>query len=139
LSPLLKSLTLFLTGLLLGGAAVGFGIDLYMQHRVTQSANTDHILDRLSVQLNLTEGQKNRVATLLKTEAPKMQALRNELEKKSHTLWTAFDADLRPLLDEGQRIKLDNMEAKWRGQKGWQVGMGGYATYKEGTATPQEK
>jgi hypothetical protein len=127
----LKSLTIFITGLLLGGSAVGFGLHAYMKHRVTQSGNADHILDRLSTQLNLSEAQKSRVSALLKVEAPKMADLRTDMEKKSHALWMAFDADLRPLLEEDQRKKLDEMEIQWRSQKGWRVGLGG-ATYKEG-------
>ena len=84
-----KSLAVFLTGLLLGGAIVGFGMDYYMKHRVNDSNNPEHILNRLSKQLNLTEGQKNRVAALLKVEAPKMDALRKDMAKKSHVLWTS--------------------------------------------------
>jgi hypothetical protein len=111
-----KYLAVFLTGLLLGGAVVGFGLHYYMERRENDRGNTERILNRLSSQLNLTEGQKNRVAALLKVEAPKMEALRKDMEKKSHALWMSFDGDLRPLLDADQRNKLDDMEARWREQ-----------------------
>jgi hypothetical protein len=116
-TPWWKSLAVFLTGLLLGGAVVGFGLHYYMEHRVNDSGNAEHILNHLSKELNLTEGQKNRVGALLKVEAPKMDALRKDMEKKSHLLWKSFDADLRPLLDADQRNRLDDMEARWRKHK----------------------
>jgi len=112
-----KFLAVFLTGLLLGGASVGFGLHCYMKQKMSAPASADQILNRLSKQLNLTEGQKNRVASLLKVEAPKMESLRKDMEKKSHLLWISFDADLRPLLDADQRNKLDDMEARWRKHK----------------------
>ena len=96
---------------------MGFCLHYYMEHRVNDSNNPEHILNHLSKQLNLTEGQKNRVASLLKVNAPKMDALRKDMEKKSHLLWVSFDADLRPLLDADQRKRLDDMEARWRKHK----------------------
>ena len=96
---------------------MGFGLHYYMEHRVNDSGNPEHILNRLSSQLNLTEGQKNRVAGLLKVNAPKMEFLRKDMEKKSHVLWMTFDTDLRPLLDADQRKRLDDMEARWRKHK----------------------
>ncbi len=96
---------------------MGFGMNYYMEHRVNDNDNPEHILNRLSKQLNLTEGQKNRVAALLKVEAPKMEALRKDMAKKSHLLWVSFDADLRPLLDADQRRRLDDMEARWRAHR----------------------
>ncbi len=96
---------------------MGFGLHYYMEHRVNDSGNPEHILNRLSSQLNLTEGQKNRVAALLKVNAPKMEFLRKDMEKKSHVLWMTFDTDLRPLLDADQRKRLDDMESKWRKHK----------------------
>ena len=102
-----------------------------MKHKVTSASNPDRILDRLSSQLALTPGQRDKVSTLLKKEAPKMETLRKSMEEKSHKLWVRFEADLRPILNEEQRKKLDQMEKRWREHKGWQVGMSGMATYKE--------
>ena len=130
MSSLWKPLSFFLCGLLLGGAAVGFGIHYTMKQKLANNGNSEHILNRLSEQLNLTEGQKTRVNALLKENAPKMDALRKDMETKSHALWMKFDENLRPLLDPDQKKKLDSMEAHWRDKKGWRVGVGG-VTYKE--------
>ena len=134
----LKSSIFFLCGLLLGGSAVGFGIHYLMKQKLNNSTNTEHILDRLSAQLDLTDSQKKQVGALLKADAPKMEALRKDMQDKSHALWMAFDANLRPLLDDVQKEKLDRMEKKWREHKGWRVGVGG-VTYKEDGPVTEEK
>ena len=94
---LLKSTAFFLCGLLLGGAAVGYGIHYTMKQKLANSGNADHILNHLSEELGLTEGQKTKVSALLKSEAPKMDALRKDMEAKSHALWVSFDENLRRL------------------------------------------
>ncbi|HUO57521.1 MAG TPA: hypothetical protein VMV05_05030 [bacterium] len=126
-----KFLVIFLSGLLLGGAITGYSIHCVITQKGVRSTDTDHILRRLSDQLDLTNAQRASVATLLKEEAPKMEALRREMQDKSHALWTSFDNDLRPLLDDSQKKKLDSMETKWQKHQGWKVGIGGVATFKE--------
>ena len=135
-----KNLALFLSGLLLGGAVVGFGLNYYMKHRVDDRSNPDRILNHLSSALSLSDDQKTKVAALLKADAPKMEALRLEFEAKSHSLWMTFDKDLRPILEEGQNQKLDAMEKRWRGQhKGWNSGMDGLAPSKDSVPAPGAK
>ena len=117
-----KSLALPFSCFLLGCALTGLALHFFMEKRDEHSNDTDRLLRRLSDQLDLTNAQRASVASLLKEEAPKMETLRKEFHQKSHTLWMAFDGDLRPLLDDSQKKKLDTMEADWRDRNGWRAG-----------------
>src|SRR5579859_7368043 len=105
-----KYIITFLSGLLLGGALAGFGLHCYIGGKTAHDNDPQHLLERLSKELDLNAEQRDRVSALLKTEAPKMDALRKDMETKSHVLWTHFDASLRPLLTADQNKKLDDME-----------------------------
>ena len=139
MSSLWKLIITFLSGLLLGGALVGFGLHCYIERKANQTNDPQHLLDRLSGELDLNAEQKERVSTLLKASAPKMDNLRKDMETRSHALWMDFDASLRPLLTQDQNGKLDAMEKRWRDKKGWKVGMSGVGTFKDNAPKPGPK
>src|SRR3990172_2250540 len=106
-----KNTALLSLGFLSGITAMGLAYQ-HCDKRPT-SRDPDRILDRLSEKLDLNEGQKLKVAELLKKELPKGQALQKETHQKFKTLRLSFDRQLMPLLDDHQKKKLEAMEAQW--------------------------
>ena len=83
MSSNVKLVITFLCGLLLGGAGVGFGLHCYIAHKVDHNNDPQHILDRLSKELDLNTEQKDRVSALLKQNdlvdaLERVQAMRDD-------------------------------------------------------------
>lgn len=121
MKPWFKIAAVFGAGFLLGGASFGLVIH-HSFKRFNGPPNPDAILRMLSSKLNLTPEQKDKVAVLLKEETPKMEALHQESQDHFKSQRDSFNAKLRPILNQGQQKKLDEMIARWESRdhdKNW--------------------
>jgi hypothetical protein len=129
MKPWLKSIVLLLVGGLIGSAITAGGIhfSFYSFKRMkTNMSNSNFLLDRFSRNLELSDVQRSQVAALLKEHLPKMEAVRTEAETKRKAAWNAYEDNLRNLLSETQRKKLDIMEVQWHGHMNRRSGFGGF-------------
>ncbi|HEY5040016.1 MAG TPA: hypothetical protein VIJ93_13190 [bacterium] len=114
MKPWLKTTILLLIGFLLGIAAAGLAVPRFFHpHQHSGLADANRILKKLSSKLVLNDGQKEKVALLLKQELPKRDALCKEGDTKFDALRASFNAQLRTILNPDQQKKLDDMVAQW--------------------------
>jgi len=137
--PGIKLALIFALGFLLGMAATGLLIHHCFNRSCSNTGKADLILKRLSSKLDLTAGQKEQVALLLKEELPKADALHQETRGKFKALADSFNTRLKPLLSGDQQKKLDEMTARWneRGQsRGSFFGCGGTSPFPYASPLP---
>jgi hypothetical protein len=142
--PWIKYAALFSAGFLCGVSAMGLAF--HHSAKRPSAKHPDEVLERLTSKLDLNETQRDLVAALVAKELPKGQALHLETKMKFKTLRRSFDDQLRPLLDERQRQKLEAMEAQWENpRKGhlrvwsyhWSFRSGGPSSPCSPTVTPK--
>jgi len=118
MNPWVKTTATLLIGFLLGIAATGLALPHFFHpHHHPGLADADRILKKLSSKLNLTQDQKTKAELLLKQNLPKGDALRREDEAKFDALRSAFNTQLRAILNPDQQKKLDDMVAKWENRE----------------------
>jgi hypothetical protein len=110
----MKTTALLLIGFLLGVAAASFAFNRFFHPRHPGMADMDRILSHLTSKLDLTADQKVKVEALLREHLPKADALREQGDKKFQDLRETFHAKLRPLLNEAQWAKFEEMVAQHR-------------------------
>ncbi|HVZ79247.1 MAG TPA: hypothetical protein VHE12_00445 [bacterium] len=107
------SLFTFVAGMALGVFVHGVVEIRHFREVRVNMHNPNSVLDNLSRRLDLSDDQQQKVLVLLKAQIPKTDALRDEQRKKFKAIRTAFDAQLRPLLNADQQKRLDAMVADW--------------------------
>ncbi len=113
MKPWIKITAIFAAGFLLGGAVTGLCIHHCFRHFGGHPPSSEFILKMLSHKLKLSPEQKDKVADLLKVEAPKMEALHKKSQDQFKAQRDAFNAKLKPLLNPDQQKKLEEMNARW--------------------------
>lgn len=75
------------------------------------------ILKRLDSKLKLDQGQKEKIALILKESAPKMAAARAQARSKIEEIKEQVKQQILPLLTPEQKIKYEEMEFERRERK----------------------
>ncbi len=111
-----------LIGFVLGSAVSPLrgGRECFPHHK-GKGGMKQHMLDRFTKELKLTEDQKVKVSAIFESKHAQMEALRSEIQPKFEALRTATQNEIRPLLTPEQQVKFDQlnekMEKRWKRHK----------------------
>ena len=82
----------------------------------------DRMLEHMSKELHLSEGQKQQIAAIFEAKRPQMMALHEEMRPKFEALRNATQAEIRKLLTPEQQERADKMEIEMKKHKGGHEG-----------------
>ncbi len=72
----------------------------------------EHMLQKFSSELNLTEEQKEKVSAIFDAKHPKMMALHDEVRPKFEALRGEAETEIREILTPEQQKKFEEMNAR---------------------------
>lgn len=101
-------------GGLLAGVWLGARLERSAARRMRREGpRPERIVKMLRRELGLRDDQTQALRVLLAAKRPAFQAIRRDEEARMAALRAEIDKDLSPLLDDGQRKRLDDMRARW--------------------------
>lgn len=101
-------------GGLLAGVWLGARLERSAARRMRREGpRPEHIVKMLRRELGLRDDQTQALRVLLAAKRPAFQAIRRDEEARMASLRAEIDKDISPLLDDGQRRRLDEMRARW--------------------------
>ena len=102
-----------LGGLLLG-VWLGARCERSVQRRLRREGpRPERVLKMLNKKLGLRADQSAAVAQVLEAKKPAFDAVRREEKARMKSLRDDIDKDISPVLDEGQKKKLEELRARW--------------------------
>ena len=109
----LKCVLIFVLGLAVGLATGAWGFRYHAGKHFSMRPKTEHIMDRLTRELDLTMEQKEQVAALLEANKARMDAIRDESRPRIDALRQKGVEDIRGILTAEQSAKFDALKRKW--------------------------
>jgi Spy/CpxP family protein refolding chaperone len=108
---------IFLLGLLAGGVLSRF-MSPWLFHRFSHDRRQDKLLRRISAELDLDPGQKEKIAAIFASTRPEMDALISDVRPRFEAIRNAAAAQIRQLLTPDQQTKFDQSrkrrEDRWK-------------------------
>lgn len=102
-------------GGLLAGVWLGARLERSAARRMRREGpNPQRVLKMLRHELKLRDDQSEAVRRILEAKRPAFQAIRREAEARMASLRVEIDNDISPLLDDVQKKRKDEMNARWQ-------------------------
>lgn len=101
-------------GGLLAGVWIGARFERAAARRMRREGpNPEHVLKMLRRELKLRPDQTEAVRKILESKRPAFQSVRRDGEARMAALRAEIDKDISPLLDDAQKVKRDELRARW--------------------------
>lgn len=102
----------------LGGLLIGVWIGSRCQRAADrkmrrEGPNPERMVKMLRRELKLRDDQAESVRKILESKRPAFQAIRRDEQAGMAALRAEIDKDISPLLDDAQKLKRDELRARW--------------------------